>query len=65
MIKVGDRVAPFENMGLTGTVVGMYQQKSKQWMVGGAMQAIFIVKVKLDHDGTEIELRADKLMRVE
>ena len=65
MIKVGDRVAPFENMGLTGTVVGMYQQKSNQWMVGGAMQAIFIVKVKLDRDGTEIELRADKLMRIE
>ena len=65
MIKVGDRVAPFDNMGQTGTVVGMYQQKSNQWMVGGAMQAIFIIKVRLDHDGTEIELRADKLMRVD
>ena len=65
MIKVGDRVAPFENMGLTGTVISMYQQKSNQWMVGGAMQAIFIIKVRLDKDGTEIELRADKLMRVD
>ncbi len=65
MIKVGDRVAPFDNIGQTGVVVSMYQQKSNQWMVGGAMQAIFIVRVKLDRDDTEIELRADKLMRID
>ena len=36
MYRVGDRVHPYANMGQTGTVVGMYEQKSQQWMIGGA-----------------------------
>jgi len=65
MIKIGDRVATFENMGLEGVVVKMRQEKSNQWMVGGAMSAIFIATVRLDKDNTEFEIRADKLMRLE
>jgi hypothetical protein len=33
-------------------------------MVGGAMEALFIIKVKLDKDESEVEFRADRLMRV-
>lgn len=65
MIKIGDRVAPISNMSLSGIVIDMHQQQSDQWMVGGAMQAIFIIKVKLDSDGSEPEFRADDLMRLD
>ena len=65
MIKVGDRVALFENMSQSGTVVSMYEEKSSQWMVGGVMQPIFIVRFRLDSDGTEAEARADRLMRID
>jgi hypothetical protein len=65
MVKVGDKVTLFENMSKTGEVVGMYPQKSNQWMVGGAMSPIFIVKIRLDKDGTIEEHRADKVMRVD
>ena len=64
MLKIGDRVVPFDNMSITGTVIDMYRQKSDQWMVGGAMEALFIIKVKLDKDESEVEFRADRLMRV-
>ena len=65
MVKVGDKVALFENMSVKGVVVDMQQQKSNQWMVGGAMQHIFIVKVKRDKDGSERSFRSDEVMRLE
>ena len=65
MIKVGDRVCLFENMSKEGTVVGMRQEKSSQWMVGASMSPIFIVQVKLDKDGAVEEHRADHLMSVD
>jgi len=65
MIKLGDRVAPINNMSLSGVVVDMYQQQSEQWMVGGAMEGLFIIKVRLDKDGSEPEFRADDLMRLD
>ncbi len=64
MLKIGDRVAPFDNMSITGTVIDMYRQKSDQWMVGGAMEALFIIKVTLDKDESEVAFRADRLLRV-
>ena len=65
MFKVGDRVAPFDNMTMKGTVVDMRKQGSDQWMVGGAMQHIFIIKVALDGNKGEMEFRADRLRRIE
>jgi|TARA_R110002020_G_scaffold67820_9_gene177951 hypothetical protein len=65
MIKVGDKVALFENMSKKGVVVDMFRQKSNQWMVGGAMEHIFIVRVKMDSDDSLEEHRADKVMRLE
>lgn len=65
MIKVGDRVALFENMSKKGIVVDMFRQKSNEWMTGGAMEHIFIVKIQLDSDGSIEQYRADKIMRLE
>ena len=64
MIKVGDRVALFENMGRAGVVIDMERQKSKQWMVGATMEHIFIIKIQFD-DGTVEKHRADHVMRTE
>ncbi|HIL99338.1 MAG TPA: hypothetical protein EYG51_26030 [Pseudomonadales bacterium] len=65
MIKIGDKVSPFDNMSKTGVVVDMHKQKSNQWMIGGAMEGIFIVDVRLDKDGAIERFRADQLMRLE
>jgi len=65
MIKIGDKVAPFDNMIKTGVVVNMYKQSSNQWMVGGAMEALFIIEVRLDKNGAIEKYRADHLMRLE
>lgn len=64
MIKVGDRVSLFENMGREGVVIGMQRQKSNQWMVGATMEHIFIVSVQFD-DGKTENFRADAVMRIE
>tara|TARA_Y100000310_G_C20448284_1_gene699478 strand:+ start:392 stop:589 length:198 start_codon:yes stop_codon:yes gene_type:complete len=65
MIKVGDKVALFENMSKKGVVVHMYPQKSRQGMVGGTMAPIFIIRIKLDQDGTVEDHRADHVMRID
>ena len=65
MYRVGDRVHPYDNMGETGTVIGLYEQKSDQWMVGGAMQALWIVQVQLDKDESIVEYRVDTLRKVD
>jgi hypothetical protein len=65
MIKIGDRVSLFDNISKTGEVIGMYRQKSNQWMSGGVMEPIFIVKIKLDVSNEIEEHRADKVMRID
>ena len=65
MFKIGDRVCPYDNMTMKGTVTAMHKQGSDQWMVGGAMQHIFIIRVMLDGDLGEMEFRADRLRRID
>jgi isochorismate hydrolase len=65
MFKIGERVAPFDNMLMKGTIIDMRKQGSDQWMVGGAMTHIFIIKVILDDDKREMEFRADRLRRLD
>jgi hypothetical protein len=65
MIKVGDKVTLFENMSKKGVVVDMYHQKSRQGMTGGTMAPLFIIRIKLDRDGTIEEHRADHVMRLD
>mgnify|MGYP001197990965 CR=1 FL=1 len=64
MIKVGDRVSLFDNIGREGVVSGMERQKSNQWMVGATMEHIFIITIQFD-DGKLERHRADKVMRLE
>ncbi len=65
MYRIGDKVHPYVNMGETGVVVGVYEQKSEQWMVGGAMQSLLIIQVKLDRDDSVVEYRVDDLRKVD
>ena len=65
MIKVGDRVSLFNNMLKVGTVVDMYQEKSKQGMTGGTMAPLFIIRIKLDKDDSVEDYRADEVMRID
>jgi len=65
MIKIGDKVAPFHNMSQKGVVIDMYHQVSSQWMVGGAMEPLFMIKVKLNNNDEVVEFRADDLMRLD
>ena len=65
MYRIGDKVYPYTNMGETGTVVGVYEQKSDQWMVGGALQSLLIIQVKLDRDESVVEYRVDDLRKVD
>ena len=65
MYRVGDRVHPYDNMGETGTVIKIYEQKSNQWMVGGAMQSLWIIQVKIDRDESIVDYRVDDLRKVD
>lgn len=65
MYRIGDRVYPYTNMGETGTVVGVYEQKSDQWMIGGAMTSLLMIQVKLDKDDSLVEYRVDNLRKVD
>ena len=65
MIKIGDRVAPFDRIGDTGEVVNLVPVKTKTWMVGGASDQTFRVVVKLDADGQNKEYWMAELMRLE
>jgi len=52
-------------MGITGTVVAVMLQGSQQMMVGGTMQGLWIVTVKLDKTGETVTFRADRLRKLE
>jgi hypothetical protein len=65
MIKVGDKVAPFDKMGETGEVVNLVPVKMKTWMVGGASDQTFRAVVKLDANGETKEYWVAELMRLE
>ena len=65
MIKVGDKVAPFEKMSLTGVVVDLIESKVTTWMVGGTSSPTFEIIVKLDKDESLMRFQAGQLMRLE
>ena len=65
MIKVGDKVAPFEKMNLTGVVVDLVESKVTTWMVGGTASPSFTVIVKLDKDESLMKFEAAQLMRLD
>jgi hypothetical protein len=63
--RPGEKVAPYDNMGITGTVVAVTLQGSQQMMVGGTMQGLWIVTVKLDKTGETVTFRSDRLRKLE
>ena len=65
MIKVGDKVAPFEKMDLTGVVVDLVESKVTTWMVGGTASSTFEIIVKLDKDESLMRFQAGQLMRLD
>lgn len=65
MVKIGDKVAPFSLMTLTGVVVDLHESKTTTWMVGGTSSPAFEVIVKLDKDESLMRFKADQLMRLE
>lgn len=65
MIKVGDKVAPFFNMGQTGIVTELKYSKAKQWTGGGSLGPSVTVVILVDKTQESIELKLDELMRLE
>ncbi len=64
MIKIGNRVCLFDNIGATGTVVGMNPRKVTTWYVGGASAKTWDLVVHWD-DGTKSIERIGALMRID
>jgi hypothetical protein len=65
MIKVGDKVAPFSQMNLTGVVVDLIQEQVTTWMVGGTASPSWTIVVKLDKDDSLMSFKGEQLMRLE
>ena len=64
MIKIGNRVSLFENMGAKGTVVGMRPRKTKTWHAGGASANTWDLVIQWD-DGTKSVERIGAVMRID
>jgi hypothetical protein len=65
MIKVGDKVAPFNDMCNVGVVVELKPIKIRTWLVGGTSGNSFRVVVKHDRDDELKEYSIETLMRLE
>ena len=63
MIKVGDKVALFDNIGKVGEVIEIYYEPVKAWFVGGVSSKQQFAKVK-HLDGTIVSYRSSKLMNL-
>jgi hypothetical protein len=63
MIKSGDRVYPYYNMGQKGRVVRVQQSSVTANMVGGTLSAELIADVLLDDGVTIVVHRVQDLMR--
>jgi hypothetical protein len=64
MIKQGDRVYPYYNMGQVGRVVLIERSAVTAHTVGGALSAEFVAHIELK-DGSIIKHRVQDLMREE
>ena len=64
MIKIGNRVSLFNNIGATGTVIGTRPRKTTAWHVGGASSKTWDLVIRWD-DGTETTERISDVMRID
>ena len=65
MIKVGDKVAPFNMMSEIGTVIELIPIKINTWMVGGTVSPITKARVVLEGKKEIKEYLVTDIMRVE
>jgi len=62
MLKVGDRVCPFNHMSRVGTIIEVKMKKVKTWMVGGTSgETMFLV---VEHDDGERKVYRSADLRV-
>jgi len=64
MLRIGNRVSPFFNMGKKGTIVDMRETSHQTWMVDGAASHAWIVRVEFD-DGDIVEYSPGELMPID
>ena len=64
MVKVGDRVSLFQDIGKQGVVQRLISVKMKKWFVGGSAGNTWRVAI-LWEDGTQGEYPVTEVMRVE
>ena len=66
MLRVGDRVYPWDNMPQTGVIVEIHTFKVNTWLVGGSSAAVaFKATVRLDSDASQVTYKIDQLRLVE
>jgi hypothetical protein len=65
MVKLNDRVYPVFNMSQVGTVVDLTFRATDMHLVGGAAQQRMYATIRLDKDGSTIQVPADETMRCE
>lgn len=65
MIKINDRVYPVFNMRQTGRVVEVRFVPTGMHLIGGTAQQRMYVIIRLDSDGSLVEVPADETMRCE
>lgn len=63
MVKINDKVYPAFNMGQVGKVVEIRFVPTGMHLIGGTAQQRMYVVIKLDKDGSLIEVPADETMR--
>lgn len=65
MIKQGDRVYPYHNMGQKGRVIRVLPSAVTANMVGGTLSSELLAEILLDDGKTVIVHRVQDLMREE
>ena len=63
MVKVGDKVALFDNIGKVGEVIEVYYKSVSAWFVGGVSSKQQFAKIKYP-DGSIESYRSSKLMNL-
>ena len=63
MVKINDKVYPAFSMGQVGRVVEIRFVPTGMHLIGGTAQQRMYVVIKLDKDGSLIEVPADETMR--
>ena len=65
MIKINDKVYPAFNMSQVGRVVEVRFVPTGMHLIGGTAQQRMYVIIRLDGDGSLIEVPADETMRAD